>query len=383
MYRPIYCAVFGVAVLCIGIMLFNFSMSSAARPRSKSPLSPTKISRTEEKKAISGEVTWIIDDMLEKMDKFEPGQSIKTDTITIMGTKWSFMIYPNGKWGVKGNIVIVIELLSGNGKEVTADCEFKVGKTEDGWLKVSDVKRWTFRGIGLSFQTFPHFTINHTEVIANKERAIRFGKMEFSMKVTLKGKGSTFTQVNLQKETVFNSMEDEGLRELSLNLASLLWDEGTSDFQIICGDESFPVHRMVLGARSSYFQVLFNRRFVESETGQVNIEDMASETLKAVIEYMYTGKFKDIESKARELLVASERFDLLLLKKYCEEWLISNLKKDNAVDLFILADEQNSEKLRLKAKQMIVENGAEIINQDGWKTKLGTLVIELFEACFK
>jgi len=335
----------------------------------------TTVFYTGQEKLREGEVTWIIDDMLEKMDKCEPGQYIKTDTITIMDTKCNFKIYPNGKSGVKGNIVI--DLLSGNdGNEVTADYEIRAGKTEHGWLKVSKM-------YGIVWLGFSDFTLNHTEVIENKERAIRFGKMEFSMKVTLNGEGSTQAQVNLQKETAFNAMEDEGLHELSQNFASLLWDEKTSDFRIICGDESFPVHRMVLGARSSYFQVLFNRRFVESETGQVNIEDMASETLKAVIEYMYTGKFKDIESKARELLVASERFDLLLLKKYCEEWLISNLKKDNAVDLFILADEQNSEKLRLKAKQMIVENGAEIINQDGWKTKLGTLVIELFEACFK
>jgi len=335
----------------------------------------TTVFYTGQEKLREGKVTWIIDDMLEKMDKFIPGQSIKTDTITIMGTKWSFKIYPNGRWR-KGNILIMVAPAEGNLQEATVDCEFRAGKTEHGWLKVSDVKHWKYS---------PCLSLEHTEVIANKEQVIQFGKMEFSMKLTLKGEGSTFGQVNLQNETVFNSLEDEGLRELSQSFASLLWDEETSDFLIVCGDDSFPVHRLVLGARSSYFQGLFKSSLLESETSQVIIKDMASVTLKAVIEYMYTGKFKDIDSKAAELLVAAERFDLLLLKKYCEEWLMSKLKKDNAVDLFILADEQNSVKLRLKAKQMIVENGADIIKQDGWHAKLGTLVIELFEAlaCFK
>jgi len=332
----------------------------------------TTVFYTGQEKLREGRVSWIIDNMLEKMDKFYPGQSIKTDTISIMDTKWNFVIYPNGRWS-KGNILIILVPAEGNNKEATVDCEFRAGKTEDGWLKVSYVRNWKFS---------PCLSLEHTTVIANKERAIRFGKMEFSMKVTFngEGQGSTFAQANLQKETVFNSLEDEGLRELSQNFGSLLWDEKTSDFRIICGDESFPVHRLVLKARSGYFQGLFNSKLVESETGKVNIENMASETLKAVIEYMYTGKFKDIESKALQLLVAAERFDLPLLKKYCEEWLISKLKKNNAVDLFILADEQNSVKLRLKAKQMIVENGAEIIKQEGWHAKLGTLVIELFEA---
>jgi len=330
---------------------------------------------TGKDKLREGKVSWIVADILDKMN-LEHGNSIRSNIITIMDTKWLIKIYPNGKQDTGGKGKIVVGIWLENNRDVTVDFEIKVGKSELGWFKtVTENNRKCNIRTGAAV-----LELSHKEVFENKERLITFSKMEFLIKITLIGEGSTCAEVNLQQETVLNSFEIEGLSELSQNFASLLWDESSSDFLIVCGEESFPVHRMVLEARSCYFQGLLKSSFVESEIGKVEIKDMASETVKAVIEYIYTGKFKALESRAAELLVAADRFHLNLLKNYCAEWLISNLNQDNAVDLFVLADKYNAVNLRLKAKQMIVENSAEILKQDGLQDKLGTLAFELLKA---
>ena len=49
------------------------------------------------------------------------------------------------------------------------------------------------------------------------------------------------------------------------------------------------------------------------------------------------------------------------------------------VDLFVLAEDHNAVELRVVAKTMILDNKEVIVEQEGWDTKLGTLVIELFK----
>jgi len=76
-------------------------------------------------------VTWIIDDMKVKMEKFKPGEKVKTDTFSIRDTKWHFDFYPNGNIARhKGKISIF--LVSENEGKVTADCEFSAGKSITG-----------------------------------------------------------------------------------------------------------------------------------------------------------------------------------------------------------------------------------------------------------
>ena len=78
--------------------------------------------------------------------------------------------------------------------------------------------------------------------------------------------------------------------------------------------------------------------------------------------------------------MAANMYDLPLLKKSCEDELISTMTVDNVVDLFVLAEDHNAVELRVVAKTMILDNKEVIVEQEGWDTKLGTLVIELFKA---
>jgi len=188
-------------------------------------------------------------------------------------------------------------------------------------------------------------------------------------------------RIGVKMEKVLAS-EINRLRNLSENFSNLLVDENSSDFLIICGDDKFPVHRNVLKARSSFFNGLLRNEnnYAENNTGQLVINNMDSGTVKIVIEYIYTGKIKDLESKAVQLLKAADMYDFPLLKKCCEDELISSMNLENVVDLFVLAADHNASDLKVVAKKMILKNKADIVKQEGYQAKMGTLVFELFEA---
>ncbi|KAF2102092.1 hypothetical protein NA57DRAFT_54023 [Rhizodiscina lignyota] len=70
--------------------------------------------------------------------------------------------------------------------------------------------------------------------------------------------------------------------------SKLLAAQSYSDFTIICGGERLQVHRVVLGTRSQYFDNLFNGQFKEKHTGEIRFDDEDPNTIRAMVEYMYT-----------------------------------------------------------------------------------------------
>jgi len=321
-------------------------------------------------------ISWIVEDMKDKMTKFQPGEFIKTGTFAIEDSKWYFIIYPNGRTlNRKG--YISLGLVSDNDKKLLAKCNFKGGKSDHGWFKIIDKRSMkgaeTFKKIG-SYYGFQKF-LSHELVMKNENRVISRGRMEFEMKVTLVEDGETNPPANLMEET----SEINRLRRLSDNFANLLWDETTSDFYIVCGGEKFPVHRIVLKARSIFFSGLFSNDYAETKTGHISMEGIDRDTVKILIEYIYTGRLNDLESNAVHLLRVANMYDFPLLKKSCEDQLISTVNVENAVDLFVLAEDHEASELRAAAKKIILEHKRDIVKQDGWDAKLGTLVIELFK----
>lgn len=51
----------------------------------------------------------------------------------------------------------------------------------------------------------------------------------------------------------------------------------------------FRVHRVVLAARCAYFAALFSSDVMETQQGWVLIEDLASDVVQALLEFLYTG----------------------------------------------------------------------------------------------
>eukprot|EP00479_Gromia_sphaerica_P012226 TRINITY_DN6353_c0_g1_i1.p1 TRINITY_DN6353_c0_g1~~TRINITY_DN6353_c0_g1_i1.p1 ORF type:complete len:93 (-),score=12.91 TRINITY_DN6353_c0_g1_i1:233-511(-) len=70
-----------------------------------------------------------------------------------------------------------------------------------------------------------------------------------------------------------------------------LLSEGlNSDVELVCGESSLKVHKCILSCRSPVFKAMFEVNMQENEKNVVEIEDVNSQTLQAMLDFMYTDQ---------------------------------------------------------------------------------------------
>merc|ERR1719209_628773 len=118
--------------------------------------------------------------------------------------------------------------------------------------------------------------------------------------------------------------------------------------------------------------------------GDVRITaELLPDTVHDMILYIYSGKVAEVETKATGLLSAAEKYDLKELKTMCETALCDTITQDNVLDLLVLADLHGASSVRGLALKFIVDNGKEIVAQQGWRDKLKAypeIMADMFEA---
>lgn len=135
------------------------------------------------------------------------------------------------------------------------------------------------------------------------------------------------------------------------------------DFVIKVGDENFPVHRAILATHSSVFSAMFKSNMEESLKGEVSIVDFNAKTVEEFLEYIYTGNVPSTaDADWMSLLEISGKYDVQVLKKFCESQLVADLDSENAFDVLMLANIYDCPFMKVKAFQQIKEEveGVEI-----------------------
>ena len=109
-------------------------------------------------------------------------------------------------------------------------------------------------------------------------------------------------------------------------------DSTDSDVVIKCTDKVFRCHKFILRARSPVFDAMFKADMKESASGIVNIENLDSTVVEEMLRFIYTGKTKNIDKVAKDLLAAANQYQLKQLKTFCEEHLCLTLASKNSIE---------------------------------------------------
>ena len=109
----------------------------------------------------------------------------------------------------------------------------------------------------------------------------------------------------------------------------------------------------------------------ENISRTVDIKDIKPKVVKEMLHFIYTGTIST-ESvmnywMGKDLLGASDQYQLDLLKNKCEEKLCSSLEVNNSVELLVVADLHNASKLRRMALRLVARNMDTIVNTDVYK----------------
>ena len=104
--------------------------------------------------------------------------------------------------------------------------------------------------------------------------------------------------------------EPASATRLSSDIGNIFHNGKFTDCTIVCEGREFKCHQNILAGRSSVFDAMFSHDMEERRRGNVDIQDLDSETVHDMIIYIYSGKVGKLEGKATGLLSAAEKYDL-------------------------------------------------------------------------
>ncbi|XP_024150494.1 kelch-like protein 10 [Oryzias melastigma] len=119
------------------------------------------------------------------------------------------------------------------------------------------------------------------------------------------------------------------------------------------GDTEFHVHKIILYACSPYFRNLFTQ-WSSPDCRIFDITDVSPETMSLIVEFFYTGCAPVTDVNAAELFITADRYDIPGLMQVCSDFLEKELKIENCISIWLLADSYYYPKLRQKAFSYIL-----------------------------
>lgn len=141
-----------------------------------------------------------------------------------------------------------------------------------------------------------------------------------------------------------------------------LWleNQNFSDVTLIAGGKKFKAHTCILSARSPVFSAMFQDNMEEEQEYSVQFTDIDDETLRKLLQFIYSGKVENIQNSAERLLFAADKYALPNLKRLCEEALSNNLTMDNCLKILLIADRYSASVLKQDTIKFTVKHFREI-----------------------
>lgn len=132
------------------------------------------------------------------------------------------------------------------------------------------------------------------------------------------------------------------------------------DVVLVAEGQRFEADRALLAARSAYFNAMLSgSQFREAQQQEVELPDVSSRSLNAVLRFIYTDESPDLRNceEAEELLATAARLNIPGLLRLCSDCLRDTwLTLDNVVGLLRLADQHCASSLRSEALAVVAAN---------------------------
>lgn len=107
---------------------------------------------------------------------------------------------------------------------------------------------------------------------------------------------------------------------------------------------------------SKYFRALLGPHFKEGQEKEMPVSDVDGPTLKAIIDFCYSGNIKITSENVDRVLAAASAMELVLIEKKCEQFWGDHLSTGNCVDTFLRADKYSFTDLRKKLLEFMCKN---------------------------
>ena len=181
-------------------------------------------------------------------------------------------------------------------------------------------------------------------------------------------------KITFSLSTVFDVLriEEDPMLYKCLKLHELIYfKKELSDIKLICESKIFECHKLVLSCQSEVFQAMFKcKSTVESESGEVEIEDFKAKTVEKMVYFVYHDNLMSKENVDSDLLLLAEKYNVRGLINYCVKFLEENLSLENVLDVLVSSHLTNQKRLFNAAAQFTIENRGLLVKTEKWKEVL-------------
>jgi len=172
---------------------------------------------------------------------------------------------------------------------------------------------------------------------------------------------------------LFHPLESEVTHDTEHTLTKdlkLKLDSGQgSDVTLVANDgQEFPAHVWMLASRSPVFATMFEVDMIEKRERRVKIEDMNSQAVRSLLDFIYTDAVSEASLlEDEQLFFAADKYSIPRLKISCEEAMVASLKVENAAERLSIGHVYDADKLHRAAKYFTVRHLHEVKETQGWK----------------
>ena len=139
-----------------------------------------------------------------------------------------------------------------------------------------------------------------------------------------------------------------------------------SDFKIVkkddTGDRILHVHRVVLAARSIFFESTLKPYTLEAEQGMYPLpKDEDFDVFSEMIYFLYTGRSPRLQELALELFALADKYQVMVLRDQAAAVLRASMCADTVCKTLVLADLHQEDELKQEALAYIAQNLSTVV----------------------
>ncbi|KAK5968673.1 Speckle-type POZ protein, partial [Trichostrongylus colubriformis] len=318
--------------------------------------------------ALSTKLEWKIDQFEKLMKLFKNGQNLISRQFGVPQAPtvcWELHVYPNGKREEDmNNVSFFLRQVGLQRGEEPIMTEFQIYALDVSSQRVSvcrDTKDFTNQQGRGKFQV-------SRDKMAGALRAD--GSLLLICEVEYFTPGSKISVEPADDEECTLDDVDEKV-ELSIRESNReMWEsELFTDCVIKVGSKEIKAHRCVLGQHSPVFRSMFNNEsMIEAREGIIDIQDAKYESVRAMVEFMYTGSMDTVDSNSvDEVLAIADKYEVLPLKEQCERIISNTITQKNITSIAVFADTYTATLLKQAVIRYLTVHHKNIIRTPEWR----------------
>jgi len=354
----------------------------------KPPILSTSWSFTDNEPDTKYDHAWSIANFTKKME-MENGEELKSGVFTIRTkdrqTDWFMRINPNGEEKTCKGFVSLFLYKDGICEiPINADIIFSIVDKDGVKTRAKRCEYMFEKNLPSDNRGFAKF-VSHSELRHPQLNLLPSDTLTILCEISITGDNvvTSGTSKPFPGQGRVKDGRQEPVSRLAMDISTIFETGKFADCTVVTEGREFRCHKNILAGRSTVFDAMFTHDMEENRKSKVDIIDLEGDTVHDMLVYIYSGKVSELACKADRLLSAAEKYDLKELKAMCEASLSENITTENVLDLLVLADLHGATTVRQLALKYIVDNGKEIVAQQGWRDKLKMypeIMADMFEA---